>query len=212
MTRGGNASPPAGRRGWWLLVVLAGCPAMARAQSPADSIVYRVTPESRFEVLTGRAGLLSFAGHEHLIRARRFSGTVVYFPDAPARSRVDIRVLAESLEVLTPPDTAEIRKVTRTMRTEVLRVAEHPEIRLQSTAVRMTPAGVELLAALTLVGATRSVPVTLSLQRSADTLRAAGRFSVKQTEFGIRPYAGGPGGSVKVADRLDFTIDVTAVR
>ena len=212
MTLAGDPSRPADRRARWLLVVLACCPAMARAQSTADSIVYRITPESRFEVLTGRAGLLSFAGHEHLIRARSFSGTVVFFPEAPARSRVDIRVLAESLEVLTPPDSAEIRKVTRTMRTEVLRVAEHPEIRLQSTAVHLTPQGVELLAALTLVGATRSVPVTLSLQRSADTLRVAGRFSVKQTEFGMRPYAGGPGGSVKVADRLDFTVDVTAVR
>jgi polyisoprenoid-binding protein YceI len=212
MTCRGDPSPPADRGALWLIVVLACCPAMARAQASADSIVYRVTSESRFEVLTGRAGLLSFAGHEHLIRARSFRGTVVFFPEAPARSRVDIRVLAESLEVLTPPDTTEIRKVTRTMRTEVLRVAEHPEIRLQSTAVSVTPQGVELVAALTLMGATRSVPVTLRLQRSADTLRAAGRFSVKQTEFGIRPYAGGPGGSVKVADRLDFTIDVTALR
>jgi polyisoprenoid-binding protein YceI len=212
MTCRGDPSPPADRRALWLIVVLACSPAMARAQSSADSIVYRVTSESRFEVLTGRAGLLSFAGHEHLIRARSFRGTVVFFPEAPAQSRVDIRVLAESLEVLTPPDTTEIRKVTRTMRTEVLRVAEHPEIRLQSTAVSVTPQGVELVAALTLMGATRSVPVTLRLQRSADTLRAAGRFSVKQTEFGIRPYAGGPGGSVKVADRLDFTIDVTALR
>lgn len=212
MTRGDAPRPVDGRWVTWLLVVIACCPAMAGAQSPVDSIVYRVTPESRFEVLTGKAGLLSFAGHEHLIRARSFNGTVVFFPEAPARSRVDIRVLAESLEVLTPPDTAEIRKVTRTMRTEVLRVTEHPEIRLRSTDVRVTPQGVELLAALTLVGATRSVPVTLSLQRSADTLRVAGRFSVKQTEFGIRPYAGGPGGSVKVADRLDFTVDVTAVR
>jgi polyisoprenoid-binding protein YceI len=207
-----GAESPAIRRVAGLLLVVACCPASAVAQAAADSIVYHVESQSRLEVLTGKAGLLSFAGHEHLIRARSFSGTVVFFPEAPARSRVDIRVLAESLEVLTPPDTAEIRKVTETMRTAVLRVAEHPEIRLRSTAVSMTPQGVEMLAALTLVGATRSVPVTLSLQRSADTLRAAGRFSVKQTEFGIRPYAGGPGGSVKVADRLDFTIDVTAVR
>jgi polyisoprenoid-binding protein YceI len=195
-----------------LAILLALLTRSGQAQGTGDSVVYHLAPESRFEVLTGKAGLLKFAGHEHRIRARRFTGTVVFFPDEPARSRVDVRVLAESLEVLTPPDTAEIRKVTETMRTKVLMVAEHPEIRLQSTAVRMTPAGVELLVALTLVGATRSVPVTLSLQRSADTLRAAGRFSVKQTEFGMRPYAGGPGGSVKVADRLDFAIDVTAVR
>ena len=182
------------------------------AQSAADSVVYRVAPASRLEVLTGKAGLLSFAGHEHRIRARRFSGTVVYFPSQPERSRVDIRIVAESLEVLTPPDTTEIRKVTEAMRTEVLRVAQYPEIRLRSSSVSPTRTGVELLAALTLVGETRSVPVALAVQRSADTLRAQGRFSVKQTEFGIKPYAGGPGGSVKVADRVDFTIDVIAAR
>jgi polyisoprenoid-binding protein YceI len=201
-------------RGLATLFALAAAPPLARAeaQQPNDSLVYHVTPESRFEVLTGRAGLLAFAGHEHVIRARRFSGTVVFFPDRPERSRVDIRVLAESLEVLTPPDTAEIRKVTETMRTRVLRVAEHPEIRLRSSAVTVTPTGVHLLAALTLVGETRSVPVDVTVRRSADTLRASGRFSVKQSEFGIKPYAGGPGGTVQVADRVDFTIDVLAVR
>jgi polyisoprenoid-binding protein YceI len=187
-------------------------PTRADAQAPADSVIYHVAPQSRFEVLTGRAGLLAFAGHEHLIRARSFTGTVVFFPDRPERSRVDIRVLAESLEVLTPPDTAEIRKVTETMRTRVLRVAEHPEIRLRSSAVTVTPPGVQLLAALTLVGETRSVVVDLTVRRSADTLRASGRFSLKQTEFGITPYAGGPGGTVKVADRVDITIDVIAAR
>jgi polyisoprenoid-binding protein YceI len=195
-----------------LLCAAALHPAPVDAQVSADSVVYHVAPQSRFEVLTGRAGLLAFAGHEHLIRARSFTGTVVFFPGQLERSRVDIRVLAESLEVLTPPDTAEIRKVTETMRTRVLRVAEHPEIRLRSTAVGITPSGVHLLGALTLVGETRSVTVDLTVRRSADTLRAAGRFSVRQTDFGIKPYAGGPGGTVKVADRVDVTIDVIAAR
>lgn len=201
-------------RGLAPLLVLAAAvsPCRAAAQAAPDSVVYHVTPTSRFEVRTGRAGLLSFAGHEHRIRARSFTGSVVVFPGHPERSRVDIRVLAESLEVLTPPDTAEIRKVTETMRTSVLQVAQHPEIRLRSMSVDETPAGVHLLAALTLVGETRSVPVDLTVRRAADTLRAAGRFSVKQSEFGIRPYSGGPGGAVKVADRVEFTIDVIAVR
>jgi polyisoprenoid-binding protein YceI len=195
-----------------LLLAAALHPAHASAQSAADSVVYRVTPQSRLEVLTGKAGLLSFAGHEHLIRARSFTGTVVFFPDKPAQSRVDIRILAESLEVLTPPDTAEIRKVTAAMRTDVLRVAQYPEIRLRSSSVSTTPTGVQLLAALTLVGETRSVVVDVTVRRTADSLRAQGRFSVKQTDFGIKPYAGGPGGTVKVADRVDFTIDVIAAR
>ena len=197
---------------WALLLAAALQPATADGQAPADSVVYQVAPQSRFEVLTGKAGLLAFAGHEHLIRARSFTGSVVFFPGQPERSRVDIRVLAESLEVLTPPDTAEIRKVTEAMRTSVLRVDEHPEIRLRSTAVGVTPTGVHLLAALTLVGETRSVTVDLTVRRSADSLRATGRFSVKQTDFGIKPYSGGPAGTVKVADRVDFTIDVIATR
>jgi polyisoprenoid-binding protein YceI len=195
-----------------LLAVAALLPAAATAQAPADSVVYRVSRASRLEVRTGKGGLLSFAGHEHLVRARAFDGDVVYFPSAPARSHVEIRIRADSLEVLTPPDTAEIRKVTATMRTEVLHVAEHPEIVLRSTAVEPTPDGVHIVAALTLVGQTRSVPVVLRMLRTADTLRTTGAFSVKQSDFGIKPYGGGPGGAVKVADRVDFSIDVIAVR
>src|SRR5437899_12991816 len=85
-----------------------------------DSVVYRRAPTRRFEVKTGKAGLLGFAGHEHIIRAQGFSGRVVYFPDAPLNSRVEIRIATDSLEVMTPPDTAEIRKVTEAMRTQTL--------------------------------------------------------------------------------------------
>jgi hypothetical protein len=45
-----------------------------------------------------------------------------------------------------------------------------------------------------------------------DTLRASTHFAIKQSDFGIKPYSGGPGGTVKVADRLVFDIRVEAVR
>jgi hypothetical protein len=35
---------------------------------------------------------------------------------------------------------------------------------------------------------------------------------VKQTDFGIRPFRGGPGGAVHVADEVKFDIDAVAVR
>jgi hypothetical protein len=35
---------------------------------------------------------------------------------------------------------------------------------------------------------------------------------VKQTDFGIRPYRGGPGGLVRVADRIAFRFRIIAVR
>jgi polyisoprenoid-binding protein YceI len=177
-----------------------------------DSVAYRLLPGSCFQVKTGKAGLLSFAGHSHLIQARAFRGLVVYYPKSPAASHLEITVVTDSLEVLTPPDTAEIRKVTAAMRTDVLNTAEHHEIRLVSRQVTPTATGFRVLAALTLVGQTREVPVEVRVRIGADTLRAAAAFDIKQTDFGIKPYSGGPGGTVKVADRVTFDIHAIALR
>src|SRR3712207_1311769 len=99
------------------LPVLRGAPAALRAQSAPDSSVYHIHPASRLVVKTGKAGLFGFAGHNHVIRAREVSGVLVYHPGRPASS-LHLEVPTERLEVLTPPDTAEIRKVTEAMRTD----------------------------------------------------------------------------------------------
>jgi polyisoprenoid-binding protein YceI len=186
-----------------------------RAQSAfpgVDSVVYHLDRSSRLEVKTGKAGLFGFAGHSHVIRARAFSGQVVYYPKTPASSHLQITVETDSLEVLTPPDTAEIRKVTAAMRTDVLHTDQYHEIRLVSKEVAPTAHGFHIVGALTLVGQTRNVPVDFVVKLEADTLLAEGTFSIKQTEFGIKPYSGGPAGTVKVADRVTFSIDAVAVR
>jgi polyisoprenoid-binding protein YceI len=177
-----------------------------------DSVVYALAPSSRLEVKTGKAGVFGFAGHSHSIRARAFSGDVVYYPHAPARSHLQITIQADSLEVLTPPDTAEIRKVTATMRTDVLHADQYHEIRLASKEVTPTAGGFHIIGALTLVGQTRDVPIDVSVELGVDSLRAQATFAIKQTDFGIKPYSGGPAGTVKVADRVTFTIDALALR
>ena len=179
---------------------------------PRDSVIYTLAPTSIFEVTTGKSGLFGFAGHEHTIRARAFSGRVVYRPDSIAASRVEITVLTDGLEVLTPPDTEEIRKVTASMRTEVLDVAHYPEIRLVSGRITGDARNLEMTAALTIRGQTREVPLTIALEISPDTLRVTSAFTVKQTDFGIRPYRGGPAGTVRVADRVKFSIKALATR
>jgi polyisoprenoid-binding protein YceI len=179
---------------------------------PGDSVVYHLLPASRFEVATGKSGLFGFAGHEHTIRARAFSGRIVYRPESIAASHIEITVLTDSLEVLTPPDTEEIRKVTASMRTEVLDVADYPEIRLVSQRIEGTPQRITVTAALTIKGNTREVPLTIDLEIGADTLHATSSFKIKQTDFGIRPYRGGPGGTVRVADEVTFSISAVAIR
>jgi len=180
--------------------------------APRDSVVYILSPASELQVSTGKAGLLGFAGHEHTIRARAFSGRIVYHPDSVAASRIEITVWADSLEVLTPPDTEEIRKVTAAMRTQVLDVANFPEIRLVSRHLELNGQRLEMTAALTIKDQTRDVPLSVELNIGPDTLRAVTSFAVKQTDFGIRPFRGGPGGTVRVADRVTFAISAVAIR
>jgi len=175
-------------------------------------VVYVLSAASRFEVKTGKAGLFGFAGHAHLVRARGFAGRVVYYPNAPSESRVEIVVPADSLDVLEPPDTAEIRKVTQAMRTDVLHVDQYPVISFVSRGVTLTVDGFEVQGRLTLAGQTREVSCDVRADVGTDTLRATGGFSVKQTDYGIRPYRGGPAGTVRVADRVTFSFEAVGVR
>lgn len=203
---------PPGLRSLLLFLVLLIRTAHAQQTQSADSVVYRLASSSRLQVKTGKAGLFGFAGHSHVIEARSFRGEIVYYPGNPSRSRLDIRVLADSLEVLTPSDTAERRKVAENMRTHVLRTGEFPEIRLLSRRVEANKEGFHLIGSLTLAGQTRDVPIDVAAKIGADTLEANSSFSVKQTDFGIKPVSAGPGGAVKVADKVTFEIRAVAVR
>lgn len=195
----------------WLLPSPSGIVREMPAHGAPDSVVYHVDPGSRLVVKTGKAGLFGFAGHTHVIRARAISGRLVYRPGT-ATSYLLLRVPTDSLEVLTPPDTAEIRKVTQAMRTEVLHVDRHPEMTFAADSIRAQSGKVDLQLAITIEGATRQVPVKADVTLGPDSIRAAGTFTAKQTDFGIKPFSGGPGGTVKVADRVTFCFDLVGVR
>jgi len=114
--------------------------------------------------------------------------------------------------VLTPPDTEEIRKVTEAMRTQVLDVAQYPEISFVSKTVTATHGEFLIVDELTIAGHTREVPADVRVEFRSNILRAAATFAFKQTDLGIKPYRSGPAGMVRVADRVVFKIDAVAVR
>ena len=143
---------------------------------------------------------------------RTFAGSVRYRVTDPSTSRFELTIPTENLQVLTPDDPAEIRQVTAAMRGDVLHVDRYPEIRVAVTRAARTRSGVRLDGELTLVGRTRPIHVDASVKVGPDTLRARGTFAVNQSDFGIEPYRGGPGGTVRVADRVTFVFDAVAVR
>jgi hypothetical protein len=79
-------------------------------------------------------------------------------------------------------------------------------------SLRATDGKMNMQLAVTMEGTTRKVPVTADVTIGADTIRALGTFTAKQTDFGIEPYRGGPGGTIKVADKVTFCFDLVAVR
>jgi polyisoprenoid-binding protein YceI len=176
-----------------------------------DSVVYHVVPASRFDVKTGKAGLFGFAGHSHMIRAHGVTGQAVLHRGDASKSHVELTVPTDSLQVMTPPDTAEIRKVTASMRDDVMQVGQYPKIEFVSKEVTRTDSGYHLLVALTMHGVTKDVPMDVAVKTAGDTLRARGTFAVKQTDYGIKPFRGGPGGTVKVADKVTFDFEAVAV-
>lgn len=193
-------------------LTMAGAVSALAQVPPPDTVVYRLLPSSVFEVRTGKAGAFAFAGHAHVVRAGTFTGSVQYHPRDPSASRLDITIPTQNLKVLTPNDPAEIRQVTEAMRAEVLHVDAYPEIHFTATQVSLTAGLATLDGELTMVGQTRPVRVNATVQVGPDTLRARGSFAVNQTDFGIKPYKGGPGGIVQVADRVTFDFDVVGVR
>jgi polyisoprenoid-binding protein YceI len=192
------------------LPVLTGEGRAPQRAPPQDSVVYHVDPSSSSLVVkTGKAGLFGFAGHTHVIRARSVSGELVYRPGTP-RSHLRLTIPTDSLEVLTPPDTAEIRKVTQAMRTEVLHVDKYPQMTFAADSLNAKSGKMEMQLAVTMEGTTRKLPVTADVIIGADSIRARGSFTAKQTDFRIKPFSGGPAGTVKVADRVTFCFDLIA--
>jgi polyisoprenoid-binding protein YceI len=180
----------------------------------AESWRYTLDPaQSRVEIHVGKAGLMSFAGHEHLVVGPLASGTVVTGAGDPSAYSVELTFAAVALRVMAAGEPAgDPPKVQEAMLgPQCLDAARYPEIRFVSTAVGSLPDGspgrrVLVRGRLTLHGVTREVPVEAQVQLEGDALSATGTFQIKQTDFGIQPFS--KAGVVKVKDelKLDFRL------
>jgi len=191
-----------------VLVALCQAPAVLGQDQPER---YRILPEaSLLQVHTYKSGLLGTFGHEHDIRAHGFSGTVIFQPLDASASHVAVTVRTDSLFVVPASDSSDLPDITRAMREEVLHVDSFPEIMFTSTAVEFRDSTVHVRGDLTMVGNTRPVEMDLVLQLAAPVLHVWGTFTVKQTDFGIRPYSTALG-TVKVKNEITFVLDIRAI-
>jgi polyisoprenoid-binding protein YceI len=158
---------------------------------------------------TGKAGLFSFAGHVHAIRATRFHGEVVADSDDLTASSVSISIEASGLNVLpegeSPRDLPQVQ--AKMVGASFLDVARFAEIAYRSTKVSGKAAGdaawdLSVEGDLSLHGVTRHLTLPVHVEMSGDTLVAEGKTVLKQTAFGLTPIT--VAGVVKVKDEVSL--------
>jgi polyisoprenoid-binding protein YceI len=185
--------------------------------SPASAQTFAIDPASSTTTIeVGKSGLFSFAaGHTHEVKGSIESGSVALDAGDAAKSHVDLVIATRSLQVSAkgePPD--DVPKVQAAMAGEkVLDVARFPRITFRSSAVKgVRPDGASFDATvtgtLTIRDKSQPVTATVHVQKTSASLTATGRFTIKQTAFGIQPVS--VAGVVKVEDELQIAFSITA--
>ena len=196
-------------------IVLAGGLSI-RAANPRT---FAVDPQSsRALIEVGKSGAFSFAGHLHEVEAPIASGVVHLDPADPSHGDVRLEFDAAAMRVTGKGDPpGDVPKVQEVMLGEqVLDVRRYPKITLESTSVSAASAkgagatsfDLTITGKMALHGATQPFKAPVSAHLDGTTLTATGNFSIKQTDFGIKPIS--VAGVVNVKDALNLTFSIVA--
>jgi len=172
--------------------------------------------KSQFFVNTGSAGFLSALGHKHKISVSNFSGEVAFDPKDISKSSVQLKINPLALSLIPDSKKAEKDKaeIETNMRDKVLEVSQFPEITFRSTSVLATPVNAnefdaEIHGVLSLHGTNQDIILKTKIVLSSNSLVASGKFTLKQTDYKIRP-ATAAGGAIKVKDEVELSFEIAA--
>jgi polyisoprenoid-binding protein YceI len=183
----------------------------------SDRSRYVIDPTaSRFTVQAFSAGMLSPFGHDPKFVARDFTGDVSFDPDSPSEASLTMTMRGASLTLVDDVSAHDRRTIERTMHEDVLEDATYPEIAYRCPNATARPIGpsqleVALHGELSLHGVTRPQPIIAKLSATNTVVRAVGEFTVRQTDYGIKPVSVA-GSMLKVKNELKCSFDITARR
>ncbi|MGH9504393.1 MAG: YceI family protein [Terriglobales bacterium] len=181
----------------------------------AATVRYQIDgKESKFTVRAFATGLLSALGHNPTIAIQTFEGEAMVNPSAIEQSSLRIVIQAASLVVTDDINDKDRSEIERRMHTEVLESDGYPEIVYECSKLTASNTGagqywVALNGELSMHGVTRNQPVSARVTLNGDTLRAAGEFSVRQSDYEIKAVSAA-GGTVRLKDELKFSFDIAA--
>jgi len=171
--------------------------AMASAQDAAIDI-----QRSTITIHVGKAGMLSAAGHNHIVSAPISAGMVRQSP-TPS---VEFKVATAKLSVQPDPkvDAKTQSQIQKDMEELTLETGKFPEIVFLSSRIEKLAGGQWTVTGdLSLHGVTK--PVTLTVKQTGESYN--GHTTLKQTDFGIKPVSVG-GGMVKVKNEVEIDFQI----
>jgi len=183
-----------------------------RALGASGARLYRLDGRASLVlVLVDPAGRLARLGHRHVVAGGRPEGLLAVWPGGGGEA--DLYLAVPHLRVdahrdrlaaggpYAAPVPAEDARATRSnmLKPGQLDAGAHPWIHVRAEFPRR---GAPVRLRLSLRGVTRSYVLPVAWASGRDgRLTVSGRFTLRQTDFGIRPYQA-LGGALRVADRV----------
>jgi polyisoprenoid-binding protein YceI len=190
----------------------------ATRTSETGLVHYHLVPEqSKFTVQAFAEGLLSAFGHDPVLAIKDFTGEAEFVPGSFESASLKMTIKADSIVLSTEVKEKDRLDLEQTMREQVLEIAKYPEIVFVSSNVSVTRLAegryrARVIGDLTFHGSTqKNLWITSEVTVSGESLRAKGDFSLKQSDFGIKPFSAA-GGTIKLKNELKFSFDIAALK
>ena len=161
-------------------------------------------PENaRLMVHTRKGGAAAKAGHDLVIEVTSWQGTLHLGDETTVMLRADARSMRvrEGSGGMTSLGDGDKENIEQTIDDEVLKGTP---IEFRSTACEVSPEGDRLTVSGELELAGRRAPITFELSLNGGQL--SGSATVKQTDFGMKPYSA-LFGTLKVLDEVQVAVD-----
>jgi polyisoprenoid-binding protein YceI len=159
-------------------------------------------------------GLLAAFGHSPTITIPGFEGEISLNAADVEKSSLRLVIQSASLSVIDDIREKDRQEIDHTMQEQVLESDAFPEIvyecsRLSASKIGEGEYWIALDGDLTLRGIKRHQVVPARLYLNGERLRAVGDFTVRQSDYEIKPVSA-VGGAVKLKDELKLAFDISA--
>lgn len=204
---GCTATPPAAQTGAALVERSGDRPGLKAAYSELErqgGKVYALEPRtSSVRIYVFRAGPVAKLGHNHVLSAPRFTGFVHLPGGGAGHARFDLEFRLDQLEIDNPEYRSALggafaavlsREATESTRDHMLgddglQAERYPFVRIRSLEVAGESPKFAAKVEIELHGRKREMRVPVNVEGLPDRLVASGSFVLRQTDFGLRPYA-----------------------